>query len=106
MDGADLDDQLSLGMLGRSPSLLALGGPGVEGRGRDPSRGAGGRYREAGGLLGIDTAVAHHGVDCSLTQKATVRLSSSWPCRPPTADENGAGRLADVASAWCPRARV
>jgi hypothetical protein len=31
MDGADLGDQLSLGMLGRSLSLFSLGGPGVEG---------------------------------------------------------------------------
>ena len=33
VDGADLGDQLSLGMLGCPRPLLASGGPGVEGRG-------------------------------------------------------------------------
>src|SRR5215211_620379 len=81
MDGADLGDQLSLGMLGRPLALLTLGGPGVEGRGRDTSRLAGGDHWEPGGLLGIDAAVAAHGVDVSLTQKATVRLSRSRSIR-------------------------
>src|SRR4029450_1166315 len=81
MYGADLGDQLSLGLLGRPLPLLTLGGPGVEGRGRDTSRLAGGAHGEPGGLLGIDTAVAAHGVDISLTQKATVRLSRSRSIR-------------------------
>src|SRR5512132_3075895 len=68
-------------MLGRPLTLLALGGPGVEGRGRDTSRPAGGDHWKPGGLLGIDAAVAAHGVDVSLTQKATVRLSRSRSIR-------------------------
>jgi hypothetical protein len=39
------------------------------------------RPLEPGGLLGIDAAVAAHGVGCSLTQKATVRLSRSRSIR-------------------------
>src|SRR5215216_1340776 len=95
MDGADLGDQLSLGMLGRPLALLALGGPGVEGRGRDPSRLAGGDHWKPVGLLGIDTAVAAHGVDVSLTQKATVRLSRSRSIR----------NLVFSASSCCSRTR-
>src|SRR4029453_2783285 len=66
MDGADLGDQLSLGMLGRPLPLLTLGGPGVEGRGRDTSRLAGGDHGETGGLLCIETAVAGPGGSTSL----------------------------------------
>src|SRR4029450_11302382 len=95
MDGADLGDQLSLGLLDRPLALLALGGPGIEGRGRDPSRLTGSDHWEPGGLLGIDAAGAAPGGRASLasTQHATVRCSrsrsirsrvfsaSSWPSR-------------------------
>jgi hypothetical protein len=37
MDGADLGDQLSLGMLGRPLPLLALGDPGVEAEAETPA---------------------------------------------------------------------
>jgi hypothetical protein len=60
LDGADLGDQLSLGLLGCPRPVLAAGGPGVEGRGRDTRRIAGGDHWEPGGLLGIDAAVAAH----------------------------------------------
>jgi hypothetical protein len=81
VDAADLADQPCLLPVVVRGSLRGAAGPGVVGRPGHPGRRAGGGYREPCGLLGIDTAVAHHGVDVSLTQKATVRLSRSRSIR-------------------------
>ncbi|MDR7303602.1 hypothetical protein JOF55_003783 [Haloactinomyces albus] len=69
MHGADLGEQIGLGLLRRARCTGLDSSPVVVGRGRHPGGSAGGRYREAVGLLGVDEAVAGHSVD-SLTQKA------------------------------------
>ena len=81
VEAAELADQPGLGRLALRGSVDGAGGPGVLRRPGDPGRPAGGGDREPGGLLGIDTAVAGHGVDVSLTQKATVRLRRSRSIR-------------------------
>jgi hypothetical protein len=71
VDGPDLGDQPDLLPPVGGPFLRGAGDPGVV-RGPGHSNGlAGGGHRDSCSLLGVDAAVARHGVDCSLTQKAT-----------------------------------